>query len=159
MTANELTMFTVSGHWYDVEAPITSGSTNTPQFQVISAFVTFTARLAPGTVLYVPNLDLGNSTSANTAVAIAPVQARILAGELEVINQGDTPNVQLLANTAILGLDGDLVYDVTFSNVVYADQARSLTNFAFTAPTTATTIDLGDPTLTRLEYDPTGYTQ
>lgn len=29
--------------------------------------------------------------------------------------------------------------------------------WGFTAPTTATTIDLSDPTLTKLAYNPTGY--
>jgi hypothetical protein len=268
MTVNELTYFTVTGQWYDVEAPATSGSTNTPQFLVVSAFVEFTPRLAPGDVEYIQNLDLGvtlaapnvsvaSSTtggtfaagtyfwvvtatdangettksnevnaaltgstssatltwnqvdgatgykiyrgttttnenklittigsgstltyvdtgtagstasppgtntaerSANTALALAPVQARIYQGELQTIDQADTPNIQLVANTAILGLT-TLIYDVAFSNVVYAGNAQVLKNFAFTAPTTATTIDLGDPTLTRLPYDPSGYTQ
>lgn len=156
MTVNTLTYFTVTGHWYDVEAPITSGSTNTPQFQVVSAFATFTPRLKPGTVAYVANLDLGGGLSANTAVALAPVMARILNGELEVIDQADTPNIKLLANTAVLGLSA-LVYDVSFTNVVYAGAARTLSNFAFTAPTTATTVDLTDPALTRLPYNPSGY--
>jgi hypothetical protein len=268
MTVNELTFFTVTGHWYDVEAPITSGSTNTPQFQVISAFVEFTPRLAPGTVENITNLDLGvtlaapadlavqgagtggtlaagtyfwvvtainangetvksnevqttvtgstssakltwqavtNATgynvyrgtsttnenklittinsgstitytdtgtagttvsppttntaelSANTALAIAPIQARIYEGELQTIDQADTPNIQLLANTAILGLT-TLIYDVAFSDVVYASNAQVLSNFAFTAPTTNSTVDLSDPTLTRLPYNPTNYT-
>lgn len=156
MTANELTYFTVEGDWYDVEAPATSGSTNTPQFLVVSAFVTFTARLAPGTVVYVPNLDLGSGVSASTAVAIAPVTARIYEGQLQTIDQADTPNIQLLANSTILGLTS-LIYDVSFSDAVYAGNAQVLSNFAFTAPTTATTISLTDPTLTRLQYNPTDY--
>ena len=264
MTVNQLTYFTVEGHWYDVEAPLTSGSTNAPQFQVVSAFVTFTPRLRPGTTVFVSNLDLGTQLaapsglavaasgtggtlaagtyywvatavnangettrsnevtatvggatssavlsvtaetgttgynwyrgtvaggenievgtstlptftdtgqagtskvppstntaeiSANTSLAIAPVTARILNGELEVINQGDTPQVQLLANTPAIGLTS-LIYDVSFTNVVYADAARTISNFAFTAPTSATTIDLTDPALTRLAYDPTNY--
>jgi hypothetical protein len=264
MTVNELTYFPVIGKWYDVEAPITSGSTNEPQFLVISAFVEFTARLAPGTVENIQNLDLGftiaapaglavtasgtggtlaagtyfwvvtatnangetlksnevqatvtgatssaaltwssvdgatgykiyrgtsttnenklvgSSTtltytdtgsagttasppttntaesSANTTLAIAPVQARIYDGELQTIDQADTPNIQLLANTAILGLS-TLIYDVAFTDVVYASEAQVLSNFAFTAPTTNTTVDLSDPALTRLEYNPTNY--
>src|SRR5947209_2216393 len=267
MTANQLTFFTVVGHWYDVEAPATSGTTNTPGFQVVSAFVTFTARLKPGTVINVADLDLrqllgappgltvtpsatggaftggtyfwvvttttpdGESTrstevstsltgttasatlswqhvpgaagykiyrgtaantenkliatltdvntttytdtgtagttatppstntaelSANTAIPLAPVTARILNGELEVINQADTANVQLLANTAITGLPS-LIYDVSFTNVVYAGAAQVLSNFAFTAPTSAVTVDLADPALTRLPYNPSDY--
>lgn len=269
MTANQLTYFTVTGQWFDVESPNTSGSTNAPQFLVVSAFVEFTPRLAPGDMEYVANLDLGvtlaaphglsatgsgtggsfaagtyfwvvtavdgngettksnevqavltGSTSsvalswavvdgatgynvyrgtsttnenklitsigsgttltytdtgtagttatvpatdtaersANTSLVLAPILARIYDGELQTIDQADTPNLQLVANSSVLGLSS-LIYDVSFTNVVYASAAQVLKNFAFTAPTTATTIDLGDPTLTRLEYNPTGWTQ
>ena len=265
MTVNQLTYFPVVGYWYDVEAPATSGSTNQPQFLVVSAFVTFTPRLAPGTVEYLTNLDLGfqlsapsnlavvasgtggtlsagtnfwvvtavdangettrsnevqatltgstssaalswtavpgatsynvyrgtsttnenilvantvNPTytdtgaagtsvtppstntaevSANTALAIAPITARILNGQLQTINQPDTPNIQLLANTSVLGLSKPLIYDVAFTNVVYAGNNQVLNNFAFTAPTTNAVINLTDPTLTRLPYNPTAY--
>lgn len=268
MTVSELTYFTVTGKYYDVEAPSTSGSSNAPQFLVVSAFVEFTPRLKPGDVEYISNLDLGGTIaapnvsvagsttggtfaagtyywvvtatnangetgksnevnaaltgstssatlswpqidgatgykiyrgtsttnenhlittigsgstltyldtgtvgsaatppasntaewSANTALAIAPVQARIYLGELQTIDQANTPNIQLLANSAVLGLS-TLIYDVSFTNVVYASAAQVLSNFAFTAPTTSTTIDLGDPTLTRLAYNPAGWTQ
>lgn len=267
MTVNQLTYFTCVGHWYDVEAPDPSGSTNQPQFNPISAFVTFIPRLAPGSIEYITNLDLGftllppgsitrtpstsggtftagtyywvitatnangettksdevtatltgsassvalswalsrgatgykvyrgttagtegtlvttltgNGTltytdtgsagtsasppgtntaeaSANTGEAIATVTARILQGELQTIDRTDTTGLQLLANTAVLGLES-LIYDVSFTNVVYANAGQTLKNFAFTAPTSATTIDLTDPTLTRLAYNPSGY--
>lgn len=267
MTVNQLTYFTVTGHWYDVEAPDTSGTTNTPQFLVVSAFITFKPRLKPGTVIYVSNLDLqanmavpstvarvasttggtftagtyywvitatnangettksaevtstltgstssvalswdrtdgatgykiwrgttaggenilvttigsGTTTtytdtgtagtsvspptsntaamSANTGLALPAITARILQGELQTIDRADTPQIQLVANSAVLNLTS-LVYDVSFSNVVYASAGQTITNFAFTAPTTATTIDLTDPALTRLAYDPTNY--
>jgi hypothetical protein len=91
-------------------------------------------------------------------LVIAPIQARIYEGELQTIDQADTPNIQLLANSSILGLTS-LIYDVSFSDVVYSSAAQVLSNFAFTAPTTNTTIDLSDPTLTRLQYNPTGWTQ
>jgi hypothetical protein len=265
MTISELTYFDVTGHWYDIEAPITSGSTNQPQFLVVSGFVNFTPRLAPGTQVYVENLDLGTSLttptglavtghgtggtfaagqyywvvtavnangetmkssevtatftgstssavltwnavdeatnyklyrgtsvsgenvlvttvdaltytdtgasgtsasppgsntaiiSANTSISIAPVQARIWEGALATIDRTDAEGVQLLANTEVLGLTNPLIYDVSFSNVVYASQARVLSNFAFTAPTSDTPIDLSDPDLTRLQYNPTDY--
>lgn len=262
MTVNQLTYFTVTGYWFDVETPDTSSTTNQPKFSVVSAFVTFTPRLAPGTVEYIQNLDLGqlvpapanltvtgsttggtlaagtydwvvtstNSNgestqssivtailtsgtssaaltwsvaygaqgynvyrvqgattklvgtttstsftdtgqagttatlpvtntaelSANTALALAPVTARIYEGQLQTINQAGSPGVQLVANTALLDLN--LIYDVAFTDIVYAGQAQVLTNFAFQAPTTNTTIDLADPTLARLTYDPTNYT-
>jgi hypothetical protein len=266
VTANQLTYFTVTGQWYDVESPNTSGSTNAPQFLVVSAFVEFTPRLAPGDMEYVTNLDLGvtlaaphaltatpsgtggafaagtyfwvvtavdgngettksnevqavltGSTSsvalswaavdgatnyniyrgttttnenklitivttpsytdtgtagttatvpatntaersANTSLVLAPIMGRIYDGELQTINQAGTPNIQLVANSSVLGLTS-LIYDVSFTNVVYASAAQVLKNFAFTAPTTASVIDLSDPTLTRLEYNPTGWTQ
>jgi hypothetical protein len=94
--------------------------------------------------------------SANTAVPMAPITARILNGELQTIDQNNTPKVQLLANSSVIGLSS-LIYDVSFTKVVYAGAAQILNNFAFTAPTTATTIDLTDPALTRLAYDPTNY--
>lgn len=157
MTAQQLTYFTVTGAWYDVEAPLTSGSTNALQYQVVSAFVTFTPRLKAGTQIYVSNLDDGTGTGVSTALEIAPVTARIYQGQLATINQADTPGIQLLANTAILGLTS-LIYDVSFTNVVYAGHAQTLQNFAFTAPTTAGTLSITDPSLTRLTYDPTNYT-
>jgi hypothetical protein len=264
---NQLTYFEITGHWYNIDAPSTSGNTNQPQFLVISAFITFTPRLKPGTVVYVPNLDLGTTLlapnnldatphttggtftagtyywaatctnpngettksdeitatltgstssatltwdpvddvtvnlyrgtapgvlttrvatitdeatttytdtgaagtpatppttntaqlSANTAVAITPITARILQGELQTINREDTPDLQLLANTSLLGLAAPLIYDVSYSNVVYAAKGQTLTPFAFTAPTDNTPLDLTDPALTRLKYDPTNY--
>lgn len=264
MTATSLTYFPVTGFWYDVESPPLTGTTNTPAFLVVSAFVTFTPRLAPGTVEYISNLDLqvtipapvlvsvtGSTTggtlaagsywyvvtatntngetiasnqfgisttgttssaaivwtgvdgatnykiyrgtssggenkliatqtgltytdtgsagttatvpvtntaelSANTGLAIAPVLARIYEGELQTINQAGTPGVSLLSNSAPLGLTS-LIYDVSFTQVVYASKIQNLTNFAFTAPTDTTPIDLGSPTLTRLPYNPTAY--
>lgn len=265
MTVNQLTFFTVTGYYYDTEAPATSGSISLPQVLVVSAFVEFTPRLRPGAIEYITSLDLGftipppanlslvpsttggsftagvkywvitattangetirsnevtatltgttssatlswpvvsgaagykvyrGTTSAtenllittinsgttltyldtgtagtsatpptsntaeltaNTALAIAPIQARILNGQLQTIDVADTPNVQLLANTAVLGLGTTLIYDVAFTNVVYASNAQTISNFAFVAPTTNTTVDLGDPALTRLPYAP-----
>lgn len=149
MTA-ELTYFTVTGHWYDVSAPDSTGSTNTPTFAGSTANVTFTPRIAPGTAVYISGLDLdGGTTYANTAVTLAPVLAQINGGELETINAADTAGVQLVANSAALSLP-TLIYDVSFTGI-------DLANFAFTAPTDATPVDLTDPALTKLPYDPTSY--
>jgi hypothetical protein len=155
---NELTYFTVIGNWWDVESPDPSGTTNQPQFLPVSGFVSFAPRLRPGTVCYIPNLDLGAGTAGNTAVPLAPITGRILEGQLQTINRSDTQNLKLVANTPILGLTQPLLYDVSFSNVVYANNAQLLLPFAFTAPTTATTVDICNPTLSRLKYDPTNYT-
>lgn len=151
-TPNEITYFNVTGHYYDVEAPITSGTTNAPQVLVVSAFIKFIPRLPPGTALYVPNLDTGNG-GFNTTIALAPITGRIYNGELQTIDRGNATDVLLVANTAILGLT-ELIYDVEFSSVQYAGDNHVINNFAFTAPTTNTTIDLSDPTLTRLQYAP-----
>lgn len=171
---NELVYFTVQGHWYDVEAALTSGSVNTPQIEYVSAFVTFTPRLTPGTILYIANFDVSSLdssgqglTQANSGIALAPITARIFEGELQVINRADTAEVQLVANTPELsyvpasGGTGaplsTLIYDVAFTQASYAGAAQKLLNFAFTAPTAAGTVDLCDPAFTRLPYDPTNY--
>jgi hypothetical protein len=117
---------------------------------------TYTDTGAAGTSVTPPSTNTAE-VSANTALAIAPIQARILSGQLQTIDQADTPNIQLLANTPVLGLSKPLIYDVAFTNVVYASSAQVLNNFAFTAPTSSTTVNLTDPTLTRLPYNPTAY--
>jgi hypothetical protein len=50
--------------------------------------------------------------------------------------------VELIANTPLLELD-QLIYDVTFENVVYAKADQQIAPFAFEAPTTpGTFVDL-----------------
>ena len=154
---NSLTYFTVTGHWYAVEASDPAGSDNIPEINPIYAFVTFTARLRPGTVLNIGDYSRPDTTTGTTAIALAPVQGRILEGELQVIDRGNTPDIQLVANTPMLGLTKPLIYDVTFTKVTYAGANQSISNFAFTAPTDTTTIDLTDPALARLPYEPTNY--
>jgi hypothetical protein len=122
-----------------------------------SATTTYTDTGTAGTTATVPATNTAER-SANTSLVLAPIMGRIYDGELQTINQAGTPNIQLVANSAVLGLTS-LIYDVSFTNVVYASAAQVLKNFAFTAPTTASIIDLSDPTLTRLEYNPTGWTQ
>lgn len=151
-TPTELEYFTVNGYFYDVQQPLAGGSTSEPQFSIISGFVTFTPRL-PATV-YVANLDLGSDLGYDTALAVTPIIGQITGGQLCSIDIPDTPGVQLLSNTANLGLAGlgisDLVYDVAFSSIVYAHQGYTLGNFAFVAPTDETPVNITDPTLTRL---------
>lgn len=156
MTVNTLTYFTVTGDWYDVENPPLIGSSTQPTFTIISALVTFTPRLPVGFTAYIQDLDLGSGVHADTALAIAPIKARILSGQLETIDSSGAAGIQLLANTAALNLAEQgiphLIYDVKFSNVIYAENVQTLTPFAFTAPTDSTPICLTDPALTRLEY-------
>ena len=158
MTAAELTYFPVTGFWYGLESPDLGGTTNTLQFRVISGFVTFYPRLPNDFVANVGNLDIGGGTGQPTALGIPPVLARIYAGQLCTINRADTPGIQLLSNSAVIANQiravspPGLIYDVSFSQVVYADAARTMSNFAFVAPTDTTTVCLTDPALIRLEY-------
>lgn len=90
--------------------------------------------------------------TANTAISVPMLTARIYNGVLSTIDYADTPGFQLVANTAILGLTGALIYDVSFSNVTFNGNNQVLAPFAFTAPTDATPVDLSDPALTRLAW-------
>jgi len=155
----ELTYFTATGHWYNIESASPGGTTSNLQFQVISGFVQFYPRLPTGWTAHIADLDLGDEGVADTDLAIAPILGRIYQGRLSTIDRADTEGVQLLANSsaissqiALINDNVGLVYDVAFSEVVYASAQRHLSNFAFRAPTDSSAICLTDPTLTRLEY-------
>jgi hypothetical protein len=165
---NELTYFPVSGTWYDVESPDTSGDTNQVLYQIISGYVTFYPRVPVGFAALIENLDDGSGVGVDTSVSFAPVGVRIMHGRLSTINRDDTPGVQLLANSALvskalLTIDpewlkennlaaGQLVYDVRFSEVVFASAAGVVSNFAFVASVDGTEICLTDPGIARLSY-------
>jgi hypothetical protein len=141
---------------YKVYRGTTSGAENVLVATVSGGTtVTYTDTGSAGSSATPPGTNTATFT-ATVGIPLAPITARILQGELQTINRVDTPQVQLIANTSVLGLSS-LIYDVSFTNVVYASAGRTITNFAFTAPTTATTIDLTDPNLTRLTYNPSGY--
>lgn len=162
----ELTYFKVTGYWYNIASPPLTGSSNQSQMQVISAFVTLwpgyidkngaAQTFPPGFYTFVENLDLGQGIGFDTALALAPIQARILDGQLETIDQGNAPGVQLTANSDILNLAAQgyeqLIYNVQFSNVVYAGAGRVLNNFAFIASPNTTELVLTDPGLFRMPY-------
>lgn len=167
----ELTTFVVTGNYLDVENPNLSGTTNIPAQQPITGVVRFWPRVPTGFVAYVADLDLSGigGTSGNTAVAFAPIQARILSGQLQTIDVGGTVGISLLANTAPIsaalsaqiGADwltankltvGQLVYDVQFDDVVYGEAPQIISNFGFAASTDDTAVSLTDPNLTRLPY-------
>jgi hypothetical protein len=96
-----------------------------PDRQPISCTVTFTPRLRTGQIIWIPGMGL----------ALAPIKARCdTDGILRTIVGGN--GVQLIANTPTLGLD-QLIYDVTFTNVVYNRSIQVIEPFAFEAPTTA----------------------
>lgn len=173
MTANELTYFEAVGYYYDVESPLTSGTTNADQFNGLTGgFITFTPRVPTGFTVLVTNLDLGSGNTGATAIALPPITGRIMSSivggesgivwQLSTINTTDTPGIQLLANSTLIssyltaqGIQGgQLIYDVSFSQVTFAGENQSIQNFAFAAPTTNTTVCITDPTVARLPYQP-----
>jgi hypothetical protein len=94
-----------------------------PDRQPISCTVTFTPRLKSGQTIWVPGMG----------IMLAPIKARCDAdGVLRTIVGGT--GVQLTANTPILDLD-QLIYDVTFSAVIFNKQDQIIDGFGFIAPT------------------------
>lgn len=91
--------------------------------------------------------------SADTAVALPPLTARIWNGVLSTIDRSDTPGFQLVANSEVLGLDDDLIYDVTFDKVTFNGATQYLAPFAFVAPIGATAMCITDPGLNFIPYD------
>lgn len=162
MPVNTLTYFPVDGYWRAPVAPDPLGSVATPRLLVVSALVDFIARVPSGFSCYVDNLDVGDGqTGYDTSVSIPTITGRIWEGRLSTINVDDTPTVQLLADTTVLGLSTrtelkdtnfHLLYDVRFRDVVYAQQVETLKNFAFYASTSSAPIVLTDDQLTRYPY-------
>jgi hypothetical protein len=160
--------FTVQADWANYDVPALSGSTNALVVGPVSAFIDFIPRLPAGFEAFVDNYDVhgDGSVARDTGVTITPLTARITNGQLATINVADSVGVSLIASDPILGLagradaqpyliSGALVYDVRFRKVQYGgDNTEEISNFAFAAPTTATTITLTDPTLTRYPYKP-----
>jgi hypothetical protein len=160
----ELAWFQLVGYYSDVENPSLTGSTNIPLQSIITAEVTLTPRVPQGMVIYLEDLDLTGLPEdygfKDTALAVAPIEARILSGELSTNDVGDTPGISLLANTppisnalAAAGVpNGILYWDIQFSSVVYADASQVISPFAIIAPTSSCTISLTDPALVRLPF-------
>lgn len=170
MTANEITYFSVTGYYYDIESPYTGGTTNADQFNGLTGgFITFTPRLPTGFTVLISNLDLGSGNTGSTAIALPPITGRIMSviaeneapvWELCTINTADTPGIKLLANTTPVSTyltaqeieAGQLIYDVSFNQVTFAGDNQTISNFAFTAPTSNTTICITDPSFETLPY-------
>jgi hypothetical protein len=169
MTATELTYFTVTGFYYDIESPLTGGTTNADQFNGLTgAYITFWPRVPAGFTVLVTDLDLGSGNTGSTSISLPPITGRVMGTvvngspvwELCAINTADTPGIQLLANTTPISSyltaqsiqSGSLIYDVQFTQVTFAAENQSINNFAFTAPTTNTTICITDPSLETLPY-------
>jgi hypothetical protein len=157
---NELVYFGVTGSYFTIDNPPLAGGVIQPTFDIVSALVTFFARVPAGYQVYIPTLDFQNGYAADASVSFAPIQARILNGVLETIDQDDSVGVELVANSSLISASltaqgiqgGSLIYDVQFSNVTYAGSIQILNNFAFQAPTTNTPIILSNPALPQLPY-------
>ena len=118
----------------DVETNDSGG--NTPEVHLISALVTFT-----------PSVAEIQSSSLDATILLRPIVGRIVDGVLCSLD--DTPGIKLVAYTADLGtLPDPLTYQVDYSKVRFDKGDRSMRSFRFTAPTSATTVDLN--TVTRL---------
>lgn len=160
MTA--LTFFPVDGYWYTGDTPSPVETSPTPRVLVVRGLVDLIPRVPVGFSVFMNNLDVHGDGSliADTSVSFPPRTARIWNGRLSTINIEDTPTIELLAETADLGLtedmlpdtDGHLIYDVRFREVVFNEAFQSLANFGFRASTSATGIVLTDPALVRLPY-------
>lgn len=154
---NTLVYFTVTGHARDVEQPLPSGSTITPQVDDVSGYVDFFPgdqfeAKQTGLECYASDLDLGGGVHADTVLPVAPITGRLINGNLCTIAIGDPQGVALLANSAFLNLDSALYYHVRFRNVTYGGALQRLSNFAFAAPPTATGVLLSSTTLARVPY-------
>jgi hypothetical protein len=90
---------------------------------------------------------------ADTSVSIPPLTAQIFNGTLGVLDVGHVPGFQLVANSIVLGLP-ELIYDVTFTQISYNGANQYIAPFGFTAPTDTTPVDLADPNLVKLPYQP-----
>lgn len=163
MTVIEELNHLVTGDWRGITVPVSSGSTNVPQIQVITGLVDFIPRVPRGFQFFVSDYDLygDGSEVRDTAISLDPVfTARIWEGRLSTINKDDTADFKLPANIPALraslqaqGLGADLVWDTRFRSVVFAEDDQALLPFAWVAPNDATTtVCLTDPDLERLGY-------
>ena len=109
---------------------------HSPEVHQISGLVTFT-----------PSVTEVQSSSLDATVLLRPIQGRIVNGVLCAID--GTPGIELVANTAALGiLPEPLTYRVDYSKVVFDGGERSMRSFRFEALEAAGTVDLN--TVTRL---------
>jgi hypothetical protein len=98
-----------------------------------------------GSVTLTPLIDTGDSLPAPTLTPpanlwLVPIKAQIKSG---VITSNGVAGVKLVANTAVLGLTGDLYYRVDFYDGLLAGgKTYHPDPFSFLAPTTAATVDL-----------------
>jgi len=112
---------------------------NSPEVHNISALVTFT-----------PSEHEVQSTVLDSTVLLRPIQGRIVNGVLCAID--GTAGIKLVANTSALGtLTKPLTYRVEYSKVQFDGGERAMHSFTFTAPSSATTVDLNTVVRTSVE--------
>lgn len=161
-----LEFFAVSGHFLDVENPPLVGASTQPAVNTMTGTVTFYPRLPLGSVLYLSDFNLAQSAdgalgTAATAIALATIEAQIVGGVLQTIDSDNAPTIQLMSCTPTISAaliaqgyntEGQLIYDVQFSDIMYSATPQQITNFAFAAPDDNTPISITSATLTRLPY-------
>lgn len=102
-----------------------------------------------GSVVLTPLIDSGDSLPAPTLTPpanlwLVPIKAQIRAGK---ITANGATGVKLVANTAVLGLAGNLYYRVDYPEGLTAGgKTYQPDSFTFQAPLTATTVDLVEVT-------------
>lgn len=147
----DITVAGISGN-YTIAFQGSMAGTNVPQFTANTAGLSGLT-----STVGVFTLESGSpGTQRPTAIAIPPRHGRIWEGRLSTINVEDTAGVDLVSNIPALGLLGrgfdELIYDVEFSQIVYAEGSRTISNFAFVAPVGGTEVVLTDSDLERLPY-------
>ena len=148
-----LVYFTATGAFYDVESADPSGSTSALDYEnMTGGYITFYPRIPSGMVSYIANLTAPDAVARAAALALAPINGRIMGGLLCTINSVDTPGVQLVSSSQAFDLNGPLIYDVAFTQVTYNSAVQHIANFAFPAPYDATGVDITSPTLARSPY-------
>lgn len=124
-----LTYFPVTAVLKAVVSDTSADVDGAPNIQFISCFVHFT-----------PSVDQVRSSTDHVIYQLATITARTNPSD-GVLKNIDGTAVSLVANTTELDLD-ELIYTVSFSNVVYGEADQEIPSFAFLAPTTSTTVDL-----------------
>jgi hypothetical protein len=132
-----LSYFTVVGNYFAAagDGPYDAGD---PNLIPMAGPVTFTPIVTPG-----DTID-GSDLTPPTNLYLARVKASVKNGRIQINGES---GVRLVANTAVLNLDGDLYYKVEFPEGLKARGVTySLKSFTFQAPTADVVIDLVDVT-------------
>jgi hypothetical protein len=156
-----LTYFPCDGYWYSVDSAHARSSASAPRLLPIFGLVDLIPRVPKGFTFRVDSLDIpGGPTATDIDVAVPARTGRLWNGRLCTINAVDSPTVELLSETSVLGLtpdvlpetQGRLIYDVRFRDVTYNGVPQHISGFGFYASKTNAAISLTDFNLERLPY-------